>query len=289
MKIALYGTKINPENQIWLEDVFEAIQAYKMEIYMHVGTLEYLKNIQVTLPEYKGVYDDILPEGTDYMITLGGDGTILRAGELAYKKGVPVVGINMGHLGFLAAISKENIRHAIDILMKGEMIFEEKILLEVSCPRMPSRSIAINEVAVSRKDSSSMIAIEAYADGKYIATYRADGLVISTPTGSTGYSLSCGGPIITPATQSIVLTPVAPHNLNVRPIIFRDDVKVYLKVSGREDQYLLSLDSCFQPMTWDEEIEISKSKYTLKVAKMPQEDFFTTMKEKLGWGSDERN
>lgn len=289
MKIALYGTRIKKENLPWLSDVYDALSSYEVELYIHRGTLDYLVELKQVLPSYIDVYDDRLPQDTDYMITLGGDGTILRAAELAYRDNVPLVGINMGHLGFLAAISKENIGHAIDILFKGEMTFEEKILLEVRCPSMPERMIAINEVAVSRKDSSSMIAIEAYADGHYIATYRGDGLIVSTPTGSTGYSLSCGGPIITPATQSIVLTPVASHNLNVRPIIFRDDVKVYIKVSGREDQYLLSLDSCFQPMNWDEEIEIFKSKYTLRVAKMPQEDFFSTMKEKLGWGSDERN
>ena len=289
MKIAIYGTRIKKENQVWLQDVFDALASYDVELYMYSGTLDYLREIGQELPSYIGTYEEKLPEGIDYMITLGGDGTMLRAAELAYRDNVPLVGINMGHLGFLAAISRENIRHSIDTLFKGEMIFEEKILLEVKCANMPERKIAINEVAVSRKDSSSMIAIEAYADGRYIATYRADGLIVSTPTGSTGYSLSCGGPIITPATQSIVLTPVASHNLNVRPIIFRDDVKVYIKVSGREDQYLLSLDSGFKPMSWDEHIEIFKSKYTLRVAKMPQEDFFTTMKEKLGWGSDERN
>jgi NAD+ kinase len=289
MKIAIYGTRIKKENQVWLQDVFEALASYDVELYMYSGTLDYLREIGQELPSYIGTYEEKLPEGIDYMITLGGDGTMLRAAELAYRDNVPLVGINMGHLGFLAAISRENIRHSIDTLFKGEMIFEEKILLEVKCANMPERKIAINEVAVSRKDSSSMIAIEAYADGRYIATYRADGLIVSTPTGSTGYSLSCGGPIITPAPQSIVLKPVASHNLNVRPIIFRDDVKVYIKVSGREDQYLLSLDSCFKPMNWDEHIEIFKSKYTLRVAKMPQEDFFTTMKEKLAWGSDERN
>ncbi|MDD4819518.1 MAG: NAD kinase [Flavobacteriales bacterium] len=289
MKIAIYGTKVKKSNESWLNDIFESLAQYGAQLYIHTGTLDYLKSIDAKVPPFISVYTEELPDDTDYMLTLGGDGTILRAGALAYKKNVPIVGVNMGNLGFLASIAKENIRHALGVLAEGKMQFEQKMLLEVKCNRMPVRPIAINEVVVSRKDSSSMIAIQAYVNDKLIGTYRADGLIISTPTGSTGYSLSCGGPIITPDSSSIVLTPVAPHNLNVRPIIFRDDVKVYLKVHGREDQYLLSLDSCFQAMNWDETIEVCKSKSTLRVAKLPEADFFSTLKEKLGWGTDERN
>ena len=289
MKIAIYGSRIKKGNESWLQDVFETLRLHGAEIYLHGSTLDYLLSVSGHVPVHLGVYSDRLPEDTDYMLVLGGDGTILRAGDMAYKRNVPIIGINMGHLGFLATISKEKIRSSLEVLFKGQMEFEDKMLLEVECRNMPARKIAINEVVVSRKDSSSMIAIEAHVDGKLLGTYHADGLIVSTPTGSTGYSLSCGGPIITPASKSIVLTPVAPHNLNVRPIIFPDGVKVYLKVRGREDQYLLSLDSCFQAMNWDETVSICKSESTLRIAKLPGSDFFTTLKEKLGWGTDERN
>lgn len=289
MKIALYGTQIKKENEARLADVFEPIAAHGAELYMHTGTLDYLRAAGIGVPDFAGTYGEALPEGTDYMVTLGGDGTILRAGQLAYRSDVPIVGINMGNLGFLATVSKDRVREAMDVLFSGRMHFERKMLLRVDSPALDESRVVINEVVVSRKDSSSMIAIEAWVDGRRLGTYRADGLIVSTPTGSTGYSLSCGGPIIATDSSSLVLTPVAPHNLNVRPMVFRDDVKVSLKVSGREDQYLLSLDSCFLPMGWDDTVSVCKSEHTLRIAKLPGSDFFRTLKEKLGWGNDGRD
>ena len=258
------------------------------ELYFHKDTLEYMRSLEVKVPRGAGVYGDGLPSDTDYMITLGGDGTILRAAQLAYRTDVPIVGINLGTLGFMATVSKERAREAMEVLFSGRMDFERKVLLQVESPALPEPRVAINEVVVSRKDSSSMIGIQAHVSGRLLGTYRADGLIVATPTGSTGYSLSCGGPIVSTDSATLVLTPVAPHNLNVRPMVFRDDVKVFLKVSGREDQYLLSVDSRFQPMRWEDVISIRKSERTLRIAKLPDSDFFLTLKEKLGWGNDGR-
>lgn len=288
MKIAIYGANVKQDNRYWLGDVLETVSMYGAELYFHTDTAEYLHTMELKVPQGSGLYDRTLPRDTDYMLTLGGDGTILRAGQLAYRADVPIVGINLGNLGFLATVSKERVREAMDVLFGGRMTFERKVLLEVSSPALPEPRVAINEAVVSRKDSSSMIAIRTHVDGRLLGTYRADGLIVSTPTGSTGYSLSCGGPIVASDSGSLVLTPVAPHNLNVRPMVFRDDVKVSLKVSGREDQYLLSVDSRFQPMGWDDAVSIRKSERTLRVAKLPDSDFFLTLKEKLGWGNDGR-
>lgn len=288
MKIALFGAKIKKNNEGWLRDVFESMLLHGAELYFHTDTLEYMRSMDIPVPAHAGRYGDTLPTDTDYMVTLGGDGTILRAGQLAYKSNVPIIGVNMGNLGFLAAVSRERIREAMDVLFSGDMVFEEKILLRVDSPGMTEPRVVINEAVVSRKDSSSMITIRAHVNGRLLGIYRADGLIVSTPTGSTGYSLSCGGPIVSTDSSTVVLTPVAPHNLNVRPMVFRDDVKVFLKVDGREDQYLLSLDSCFLPMNWDDTVSICKSEYTLRIARLPDSDFFRTLKEKLGWGSDGR-
>ena len=288
MKIAIYGANIKKDNECWLEDVLEALSMHGAELYFHEDTLEYMRSLEVKVPRGAGVYGEGLPSDTDYMVTLGGDGTILRAAQLAYRADVPIVGINLGTLGFMATVSKERAREAMEVLFSGRMDFERKVLLQVESPALPEPKVAINEVVVSRKDSSSMIGIQTHVNGRLLGTYRADGLIVATPTGSTGYSLSCGGPIVSTDSATLVLTPVAPHNLNVRPMVFRDDVKVFLKVSGREDQYLLSVDSRFQPMRWEDVISVRKSERTLRIAKLPHSDFFLTLKEKLGWGNDGR-
>lgn len=288
MKIAIYGAKVKQDNRYWLGDVLQTVSMYGAELCFHAETVAYLHSLGIEVPSTAGRYDRTLPPDTDYMLVLGGDGTILRAGQLAYRADVPIVGINLGNLGFLATVSKERVREAMDVLFSGRMTFERRVLLEVSSPALPEPRVAINEAVVSRKDSSSMIAVRTHVDGRLLGTYRADGLIVSTPTGSTGYSLSCGGPIVASDSGALVLTPIAPHNLNVRPMVFRDDVKISLKVSGREDQYLLSVDSRFQPMDWEDTVSICKSERTLRIAKLPDSDFFLTLKEKLSWGNDTR-
>jgi len=183
----------------------------------------------------------------DMLISIGGDGTILRAATLVRKSGIPILGINAGRLGFLASVQKENIASFLQFVIDRKYTISSRTLLSLTCSPENSDfkdiNFAMNEITVSRKDTTSMITIETYLDKEYLNSYWADGLIISTPTGSTGYSMSCGGPILTPEVKSFVITPIAPHNLNARPLVIPDKTEIRLKVSGREEHYLVSLDS----------------------------------------------
>jgi NAD+ kinase len=227
------------------------------------------------------------------MFTIGGDGTILRAVTFIRNSKIPIIGINTGRLGFLATIQKDQIALAVEKLLNKEYLVKKHSLLSVTtAPEIESLSslnFALNEVTVSRKNTASMITIETCLNDEFLTSYWADGLIIATPTGSTGYSLSCGGPIITPQAKSFVLTPIAPHNLNARPLVIPDDMVIEFKVSGREDEYFLSLDSRITTIQKGTLISIKKSNFNLKMVEINQQTFIKTLREKLLWGQDTRN
>ena len=227
------------------------------------------------------------------MFTIGGDGTILRAVTFVRNSNIPIVGINTGRLGFLATIQKDEISIAIELLLKQQFVVKERSLLSVTTsPKiesLASLNFALNEVSVSRKNTASMITIETYLDHEYLTSYWADGLIIATPTGSTGYSLSCGGPIITPHAKNFVITPIAPHNLNARPLVIPDETNVTFKVSGREDKFFLSLDSRITTINSTTEVHVEKSNFNLKMVQINEQTFIKTLREKLLWGQDTRN
>lgn len=293
MKVAIYGQYYKPEDKEYLEELFQILEKNEIEFVIEQNYFSglqkeiTLKNIQ-TFSSYKE-----LNASFNFMLTVGGDGTILRAVTFIRNSDIPIVGINTGRLGFLATVQKDGIKYAIGQLLKQNYKIKERTLLSVTTsPKiksLKSLNFALNEVSVSRKNTASMITIETLIDDEYLTSYWSDGLIISTPTGSTGYSLSCGGPIITPQAKSFALTPIAPHNLNARPLVIPDDTIVSLKISGREDEFFLSLDSRITSVNCNTEICVQKADFNLKMVQINDQTFIKTLREKLLWGQDTRN
>ena len=229
----------------------------------------------------------------DVLISIGGDGTILRAATFVRDSGIPILGINAGRLGFLASIPKESISHYLELVFKKEYSLSRRTVLgletSINIPELEDTNFTLNEVSINRKDPTSMIKIETYLNGEYLNSYWADGLIISTPTGSTGYSLSCGGAVLLPDAKSLIITPIAPHNLNTRPIVIPEDTEIKLKVSGREDQYLVSLDSRITTITNENELTIAKKPFDINMVSFEDKSFLETLRNKLLWGEDKRN
>jgi len=234
-----------------------------------------------------------LNKSFDLLISVGGDGTILRAITFVRDFSIPIVGINTGRLGFLATIQTDEIDTAIEHILAGNYNTSERTLLSVEThPKsdaLNGTNFALNEITVSRKNTTSMITVETHLNDDYLTSYWADGLITSTPTGSTGYSLSCGGPVITPDTNSLVLTPIAPHNLNARPLVIPDDTTVRLQVDGREHQHLLSLDSRIITLSNATVITIKKANFKITMVELLNESFIDTLRQKMLWGEDKRN
>jgi NAD+ kinase len=234
-----------------------------------------------------------LDSSFDLFVSFGGDGTILRAITYIRDLGIPIVGVNTGRLGFLSTFKKEEVRRVVTEFRAGAYELVERSLVAVysdnEIPEFGRLNFALNEVSVSRKDTTSMITIATYLNNEYLTSYWADGLIIATPTGSTGYSLSCGGPVITPTAQSLVITPIAPHNLNARPLVISDNTEIRLKVSGREEHHLLSLDSRLATIENGRELTIKKAGFKIRMVEYTSESFLKTIRNKLLWGEDRRN
>lgn len=229
----------------------------------------------------------------DMLISIGGDGTILRAATLVRDSGIPILGVNAGRLGFLASVQKENIEDFLQFVIEKKYTISPRSLLSLQCipenEDIKEINFAMNEISVSRKDTTSMITIETSLNDEYLNSYWADGLIIATPTGSTGYSLSCGGPILTPDVDSFVLTPIAPHNLNARPLVIPDTTEIRLRVSGREDFYLISLDSRIASVRNESVLIVKKTPFKINMVEITEETFLKTLRNKLLWGEDKRN
>jgi NAD+ kinase len=229
----------------------------------------------------------------DLLISIGGDGTILRAATYVKDSGIPILGINAGRLGFLAKVQKDNIEQFLQFVIEKKYTISERTLLELDCTQenqeLHELNFAMNEITVSRKDTTSMITIDTALNNEHLNSYWADGLIISTPTGSTGYSLSCGGPVLTPEVKGLVITPIAPHNLNARPLVIPDDTEITLKVSGREEQYLVSLDSRIATLNNNAILTIKNASFSIKMIEIKEEPFLKTLRNKLLWGEDKRN
>ncbi|HTA63173.1 MAG TPA: NAD kinase [Bacteroidia bacterium] len=235
-------------------------------------------------------YKELKEQKPDYLISLGGDGTMLETLHFIRDTGVPVLGVNTGRLGFLASVYKEDYTSAIDKLIQKQFTIDARALLQLQKPNdLFEFNFALNECTLVKKDSSSMVSIDVHADGVFLNSYWADGLIISTPTGSTAYSLSCGGPILEPSSESFILTPIAPHNLNVRPIVINDKSEITLKIKGRDKQNLISLDSKQATIQTDEEVILKKANYHFNLINLNGQNFFSTLRNKLMWGLDRRN
>ncbi|MBA6152277.1 NAD kinase [Gelidibacter maritimus] len=264
-------------------DVFIENQFYR-QIDKHFD----LKNQYKTFETFQS-----LDNSFDLLISMGGDGTILRAITYVSNLSIPIIGINTGRLGFLATIQTNQIESALDSIFEGDYKISERSLLCIETKPenkdLIQLNFALNEIAVSRKNTTSMITVHTHLDGEYLTSYWSDGLIVSSPTGSTGYSLSCGGPVISPAAKSFVITPIAPHNLSARPLIIPDDTEIQLKVDGREEFYLISLDSRIATLHNSTIVTIKKADFKIKMIELHSESFIDTLRKKLLWGEDKRN
>ena len=294
MKVAIYGQYYLVSTEPIIKDIFMFFNNNNVEMAIESDFLNMLYEKKIIEKEYKTFSShDVLDSSFDMLISIGGDGTMLRAVTLVRNSGIPILGINAGRLGFLATVQKENIAAFMQIVIDKKYKISKRTLLSITCcpenTGIEGLNFALNEISVSRKDTTSMITIDTYLDDEFLNSYWADGLIVATPTGTTGYSLSCGGPILTPDVKSLVITPIAPHNLNARPLVVPDTTEIRLKVSGREEQYLVSLDSRIMSVNNDSVLCIKKTDFEINMVEIPGETFFKTLRTKLLWGEDRRN
>ncbi|WP_219224314.1 NAD kinase [Pedobacter antarcticus] len=292
MKFAIYGREFNNTVLPYVQDVFDALEFYGIEILVFRDYFEFIAE-KVRLPEgistFTGHKD--LCQQADVLISLGGDGTLLDTLALVRDSAIPVIGINFGRLGFLASINKDNIKTAIAALMQKDYSLDSRTLLHVDSKYnlFGDENFALNDITIHRRDNSAMMIIHAYMDDEFINSYWADGLIIATPTGSTAYSLSCGGPIIFPSAQNFVITPIAPHNLNVRPVIIPDNVTLRFEVEARSTKFLVSCDSRTATVDRSVNITVKKAAFHVNLIRLHKESYLTTLRNKLLWGIDTRN
>jgi NAD+ kinase len=291
MKIGIYGQFFYPVTGKFLDQLFDVIHEKNIEFSIERGFKKILIKKKMLKDAASIPVFNNLDESFDLFFSIGGDGTILSSLNFLEDYSIPVIGINSGRLGFLASIHDQEIKQVLHKIFDNEFKISERSLLELNTSPQTNihRRLALNEIALSRKDTTSMITIRTWLDDEFVCAYWADGLMISTPTGSTGYSLSCGGPIITPDTSALVLTPVAPHNLNARPLIFPDNVSIKLQVETRSQHYMASADSYISTLTPDVTIEVKRSSQTIKLALLEGDSFLSTLRKKLLWGEDQRN
>ncbi|MBI2284033.1 MAG: NAD kinase [Bacteroidetes bacterium] len=292
MKVAIYSRGLDFEQENPLLVLLEELTRYEINILIYHPLLN-----QFTLPAHLQekltpfASSDELEEPIDCLISLGGDGTLLDTVTLVKNKNIPILGINFGRLGFLASISKEELANAVDALVNRTCLIDKRLLihLESNLPLFGETPFALNEFAIHKRDISPMVKIHTYLNGEFLNTYWADGLIVSTPTGSTGYSMSCNGPIMFPETACFVITPVAPHNLNVRPIIVPDNNVISFEVESRADQVICALDARREIVDKSIQLAIRREKFGVNLIRLNENSFLSTLRSKLTWGLDKRN
>ena len=292
MKIALFGTNFSENFNKYIQHLINKLESEKVDIYIEQFFLNYLKekmrfkNDVLTFTNHEDLKDK-----ADILFSIGGDGTLLSAVSFVRNSNIPILGINTGRLGFISSVAPDQIEQAVNDVLNNKYKTNKRTLLTLNTSNnlFKNKNFALNEVAVLKKDTSSMIKIEAYVDDEFLNTYWADGLIVSTPTGSTGYSLSCGGPIIAPGTNNIIITPIAQHNLNVRPIVINHNSTIKLKVEDRDQLALVSLDSCSRAFDSSVELTIKKAGFKINLIEPQNNSFISTVRQKLMWGSDKRN
>ncbi len=289
MKVGVFGSEYQAEKQNVIKRLFEKLRQQESEIYIDSRFYSFLTDGLDYEPPVTGILigDEF---DLDVALSVGGDGTFLRTAARVNKQDIPILGINTGRLGFLADISSNEIEDALDELFKNYYRIEERTLLRLYTENhsFQGYNYALNEIAVLKRDTSSMITIHTFLDDEYLTSYQADGLVIATPTGSTAYSMSVNGPIILPKSSNVVLSPVAPHSLNVRPLVIPDSYTIKLRVESRNEYFLIALDGRSEIFPAGIELKISKADYTAKVVKRYNHTFYQTLREKLMWGADTR-
>ena len=284
MKFAIY-TKLDPqENNDHIFSVLKSLQKHNIDFDIDGDSFDLLLNGLNSKTNFNRIKK--LTKEYDYVVSIGGDGTILRSADEIGKLSIPIIGLNKGRLGFLANSPVEVFDSLIDKIQASKFKISERSIIQVEFEG--NIKSALNEISVSRKNTTSLITIDTKLDNQYLNTYWADGLIISTPTGSTGYSLSCGGPIIMPDSKNFVLTPIAPHNLNARPLVISDEKKIEISINGRESEYFVSADSKIFSVSIDSKLNISKAPHVLKMIEFEDNSYINTLREKLMWGKDRR-
>ena len=292
MKIALFGRDLDPQFFPDMKKLVSVLKANNIEILLHQRFFLFLKDQWNCTPEGK-IFSETIPldSDTDYFFSIGGDGTFLEAAAYVRENEIPVVGFNTGRLGFLADLSLDEIENVIQCLKNHNYRIEKRSLLEVKTENniFSPNHFALNEVTVHKMDTSSMITVHAYLDGQFLNSYWADGLIVATPTGSTAYSMSVGGPIVAPESGNLIITPIAPHNLTNRPLVIHENIEIKLKVEGRGDYCRASVDYRSEVLAMGSELIIRKAPFSIHVVKLPKHNFYSTLRNKLMWGLDKRN
>lgn len=293
MHIAIYGKQFKPDFDQSILELFKILEKAKAEVSIYEPFFRFINEHILIKKKAMSFFNNLEDFAGDYdiLLSIGGDGTFLESATFVRGKGIPIAGINSGRLGFLANISKSEMRIALKNILEKSYSFEERELIELESPdkQFGAENFAINEITVQKTDSSSMITVHVYIDGQFLNTYWADGLIIATPTGSTAYSLSAGGPIVAPNAKNYIITPLAPHNLTIRPIVIPNHHTLTLGIEGRDQNYLVSLDRRHKVFSTSVELTIKKSKFKIKMLKHDDRTFYSTLREKLMWGLDKRN
>ncbi len=291
MRIAIYSRGIENNQHHDIEMFLEELKAHNVEaVFSQDFFNQFYSAVKISGKYSTFNSSDDLDESIDSIISLGGDGTLLDTVTIVKDKGIPVLGINYGRLGFLANIGKEDLQTAITALVERTYVLDKRTLIHLDA-NIPVFDVpyALNEFTLQKKDSSSMIKIHAYLNGEFLNTYWADGLIVATPTGSTGYSLSCNGPIVFPESGSFVITPVAPHNLNIRPIVVPDNNIISFEVEGRTDSFICTLDSRRIVVPKEAQLAVKKESFQINLIRLNENNFLQTLRNKLSWGLDKRN
>jgi NAD+ kinase len=292
MKIAIYSRGVENDqlkdiNQLFTELINNGVEpVFFQDFFNQFYSAVNLDNKYSTFNSHADLDDSI-----DCLISLGGDGTLLDTVTLVRDSGIPILGINYGRLGFLANIGRDEIHTAIDAIANRKYVLDKRALvhLEANVPLFGETPYALNEFTIHKKDTSPMIKIHTYLNGEFLNTYWADGLIVATATGSTGYSLSCNGPVVFPDSSSFVITPVAPHNLNIRPIVVPDNTIISFELEGRTDEFICTLDSRREIVTKEVQLAVKKESFDINLIRMNENNFLQTLREKLSWGLDKRN
>lgn len=292
MQIAVYNRALKNEDLIIFNEVFALFSKYEITPVIYEDLAHKLKQHHI-LPSHYEIFSYHIPlsNKVKFLCSFGGDGTLLDTIIHVSDKQIPILGINLGRLGFLASTQIMQLEFAIDSLLKGAYLLDSRSLIHIdsSIPVFAQAPFALNEFSIHRKDSSSLIKIHTYLNGEFLCTYWADGLIVATPTGSTGYSLSCGGPVIFPQANSFVITPVAPHNLNVRPLIISDNSVVSFEIEGRSEHFLCTADARSEAIDNNVTLAVKKEDFDIKLVRLDGQHFLHTLQTKLYWGADSRN
>jgi len=293
MRVLIYSQLLKEKDHPYIKELLKATKEEGMRVSIFGPFYEQLKESGILLQEFptQSTYEEIKAAHPDMIITMGGDGTILSAILHVRDLGIPILGVNLGRLGFLSNVEKSRVADAVKVAASGDYSIEHRTMLSVesNIPIFGETPFGLNDFTITKRDTSSMVTVHTYVDGKFLNSYWADGIVVATPTGSTGYALSVGGPIIFPNSGNFVIAPIAPHNLNVIPIVLSDSSKIIFEIEGRAENYLTTLDSRYETITSDHKITVQRSNFKIALARPTDISFMKTIRGKLLWGLDKRN